>query len=108
MNTTIKVLTLGACLFSAFSCSDSFFDKAPTGALDKGKVNNNNLTELLNGAYQYNAASWDGYSAAFLDGYADNGYSRNLWDSPGNSVQSNTLTADKDFSYSALYGGIRA
>lgn len=48
-----------------------------------------------------------GYSAPFMDGYADNGYSRNSWDSHGASVQSNSLSANQDFGYTAGYQGIR-
>lgn len=107
MNTTIKVLSLSALLLSVSSCSDEFFTKTPNGSLDASKINETSIPYLLNGAYEYNGASWQGYSAAFLDGYVDNGYSRNSWDSPGNSVQSNTLSTSKDFSYSRNYQGIR-
>lgn len=52
--------------------------------------------------------SLNGYAAIFLDGYADNGYSRNSWDSNGSSVQSNTLTPAQGYGYDRFYSGIRA
>lgn len=94
-------------LGSVASCSDEFFDKSPNGAHDATKLDSNSVAFIRNSIYGYLGANMAGYSAPFLDGYADNGYSRNSWDSHGASVQGNTLTASQDFGYSFGYQGIR-
>lgn len=107
MKTIIKTLVLSTLLLAGSSCSDEFFNKTPNGSLDASKIDETSISKLLNGAYDYLGAQWQDYGSAFMDGYADNGYSRNAWDSPGNSVQSNTLSTAKDFGYSWAYSGIR-
>lgn len=106
MKKSVYVVLLIASL-CATGCSDNFFDKAPEGALDKSKIDDRLLQSYRNSIYQYVGTSMPGYSAIFLDGYADNGYSRNSWDSNGSAVQSNTLDANLDFGYDYDYNGIR-
>lgn len=109
MKAIVKTLVC-ASLFAGVisSCSDEFFHKTPNGALDAGKIDDTSLTYLRNTMYAYKGANMSGYSAPFMDGYADNGYSRNAWDSHGASVQGNSLTASQDFGYISGFAGIRA
>ena len=106
MKKTIYIGLLLASL-SMTGCSDNFFEKVPEGSLDKSKIDDRLLESYRTSIYQYVGTSMPGYSGIFLDGYADNGYSRNSWDSNGAAVQSNTLDANLDFGYSYDYNGIR-
>lgn len=95
--------------FLTIGCSDDFFEKTPQGALDPSKIDENLVTNFRRSIYYYRGAmSLNGYSVINLDGYADNGYSRNSWDSHGASVQANTLTANQNFGYNYFFQGIRA
>lgn len=85
------------------SCSDDFFDKTPQDALDPSKIDERLVANLRNSVY----GLLDGTDQIFVDGYADNGFSRNSWDSYGLVVQTNTLTADDDFGYAYYYTSIR-
>lgn len=92
----------------ASSCSDNFFDKTPQNSIDKSKIDERLLDSYRNSVYSYLGAYWGSSAAVFLDGYVDNGYSRNNWDSNGSAVQSNILDASLDFGYNTDYSGIRA
>ncbi len=83
-------------------CSDDFMEKAPQGALDPSKIDGSKVTELLNAVY----AEIPGSDNVFIDGYADNAYSRNSWDSHGVKIQSNTVSGSESFGYGdwASYG----
>ena len=67
-------------LLGAMGCGDDFFDKSPQGSIDSSKINAELFVQLRNNIYRQIP---DGYEGIFLDGYADNGYSRNAWDSNG-------------------------
>lgn len=107
MNKNIKYMLVLAIALLSSSCADSFFDKTPQGSIDSSKIDERLLDSYRNSAYSYLGAYWGSSSAAFLDGYVDNGYSRNNWDSNGSAVQSNTLDASLDFGYDTNYAGIR-
>lgn len=107
MKKAINILVLGVALLGAPSCSNDFFEKAPTGAFDAGKIDASSITYMRNAIYDYLGANNSGYDAPFQDGYADNGYSRNDWDSFGKRIQTNTITAAEDLGYSFAYQGIR-
>ncbi len=107
MNKIAKVLGLCGVLCLSVACSDDFFEYKPTGELDSSMMNAGLAGSLRNSAYAYIGANMSGYSAPFMDGYADNGYSRNAWDSNGASVQSNSLTPSQNYGYDWAYGGIR-
>ncbi len=102
-----KIILTASCLVFSASCADSFFDKTPQGSLDASKVDEAFAKSLTNSVYEYLGANMSGYSAPFMDGYADNGYSRNAWDSNGSSVQANTLDASQDYGYEWGYQGVR-
>lgn len=76
-------------------CSDDFMEKAPQGSLDPSKIDGSKLTELLNAVY----AEIPGSDNVFIDGYADNAYSRNWWDSNGALIQTNTVSGSENFGY---------
>ena len=105
-----KIIQVALVVFAltGTGCSDSFFDKKPQGSLDPSKIDERLITSYRDAVYRYVGVPLSGYDAVFLDGYADNGYSRNSWDSNGSAVQSNTLSADLDFGYETCYAGIRA
>lgn len=108
MKNIIKSGLLATALL-AVGCGDDFFEKTPQGSLDPSKIDETLLANFKNSIYQYRGGlSLNGYSAIFLDGYADNGYSRNSWDSNGASVQANTLNAGQNYGYDGFYSGIRA
>lgn len=108
MKNIIKIAFVTSVLMGV-SCSDDFFEKSPQGSLDPSKIDETLLTSFRNSIYSYKGAmSLNGYGAIFLDGYADNGYSRNSWDSNGASVQANTLNPAQDYGYNWFYSGIRA
>lgn len=102
MKTIIKSLFAIFVLLGT-GCSDDFFDKSPQGSLDPSKIDETLVVNLRNAVYNLTSGS----DVAFTDGYADNGYSRNSWDSNGMSVQTNTLSADEDYGYASNYNGIR-
>lgn len=109
MKKNIFKIGVVAFAFSTLGCSDDFFEKTPQGKLDPSKIDENLLGDFRNSIYSYKGGmSLNGYSSIFLDGYADNGYSRNSWDSHGASVQNNTLAAGQNFGYEYFYQGIRA
>lgn len=108
MKNILTTILIGVA-FIGVGCSDDFFEKTPQGSLDPSKIDETLLVSFRNSIYQYRGAmSLNGYSAIFLDGYADNGYSRNSWDSNGASVQANTLSAAQNYGYDGFYVGIRA
>ncbi|MFK8284450.1 RagB/SusD family nutrient uptake outer membrane protein [Capnocytophaga canis] len=108
MKNILKIILLTT-TFIAVGCSDEFFEKTPQGSLDPSKIDETLLVGFRNSIYGYKGGmSLNGYSAIFLDGYADNGYSRNSWDSNGASVQANTLTTAQNYGYGWFYNGIRA
>lgn len=94
MKNIIK-LFIGASLLVGTSCSDDFLDKAPQGSLDPSKVDASQLENLRNSVYNQIIGS----DVAFFEGYADNGYSRNWWDSNGALVQTNTVSGSESFGY---------
>lgn len=103
-----KIFLTTFAVVGIIGCSDDFFEKSPQGSLDPSKVNEELVNNLRNSIYEYTGAlSLNGYSSIFLDGYADNGYSRNAWDSHGASVQANTLHAGQSYGYEGFYSGIR-
>lgn len=109
MKKSIFKIGLFALTFSILSCSDDFFEKTPQGAVDPSKIDENLFSSFRRSIYYYRGGlSLNGYSTIFLDGYADNGYSRNSWDSNGSAVQSNTLNSAYNFGYAWFYAGIRA
>ncbi|MCT4589981.1 MAG: RagB/SusD family nutrient uptake outer membrane protein [Carboxylicivirga sp.] len=77
------------------ACSDDFLEKAPNDALDPSKINASKVEELRNAIY----AKIPGSSLVFQEGYADNGYSRNWWDSNGALVQTNAVSGSENFGY---------
>lgn len=107
MNKIAKIVGLCGVLCLGMACSDDFFEYKPTGELDSSMMNAGLAGSLRNSIYGYSGANMSGYAAPFMDGYADNGYSRNSWDSNGASVQSNSLTPSQDYGYDWAYGGIR-
>jgi hypothetical protein len=94
MKNIIK-LFIGACLLMGTGCSDDFLDKAPQGSLDPAKVDASQLQNLRNSVYNQVIGS----DVAFYEGYADNGYSRNSWDSHGAKIQTNTVSGSESFGY---------
>ena len=92
-------------LLGAMGCGDDFFDKSPQGSIDSSKINAELFVQLRNNIYSQIP---DGYGEIFLDGYADNGYSRNAWDSNGSAVQNNTLDGGLNFGYAGYFQSIRA
>ncbi|MBS2213818.1 RagB/SusD family nutrient uptake outer membrane protein [Carboxylicivirga mesophila] len=92
-------IVLIALLFSA--CSD-LFDVVPQDTLDPSKIDKTKLQQLRNGIYQYIPG---GTGAANRDGFVDNGYSRNPWDSHGGIIQKGTINAATNVAYD--YSGIR-
>lgn len=105
MKNIIQKSFIALALMGTMSCGDDFFDKTPQDSLDPSKIDERLFIGLRNGIYRHLN---DGYGGIFEDGYADNGYSRNLWDSNGSSVQGNTLTSSQDYGYNGFYSGIRA
>ena len=94
MKNIIK-FTIGAAFLLGIGCSDDFLDKAPQGSLDPAKVDASQLEKLRNSVYNQITGS----GVAFYDGYADNGYSRNWWDSNGALIQTNTVSGSENFGY---------
>ena len=94
MKNIFKYLIIATMLFTV-ACSDDFFDKTPQGSLDPSKVDASQIEGLRNAVY----AQLDGSTIVFMEGYADNGYSRNWWDSHGALVQTNTVSANAGFGY---------
>lgn len=94
MKNIIK-LFIGASLLIGTGCSDDFLDKAPQGSLDPAKVDASQLQNLRNSVYNQVIGS----DVAFYEGYADNGYSRNSWDSHGAKIQTNTVSGSESFGY---------
>jgi hypothetical protein len=88
-------LVIGASLLIGTGCSDDLLDKGPQGALDPSKVDASQLQNLRNSVYNQVIGS----DVAFYDGYADNGYSRNSWDSHGAKIQTNTVSGSESFGY---------
>lgn len=82
-------------LLMLVSCSDDFMDKTPQGSLDPSKIDASKVEELRNSIY----TTISGSDVVFFAGYADNGYSRNYWDSNGALVQSNTVSGSENFGY---------
>lgn len=91
-------------LMGVMSCSDDFFEKTPQNSLDPSKIDADLFVGMRNSIYTQIPG---GYGNIFEDGFADNGYSRNAWDSNGSSVQANTLDATQDYGYAGYYSGIR-
>ena len=94
MKNIIQKSFIALALMGTMSCGDDFFDKTPQDSLDPSKIDERLFIGLRNGIYRHLN---DGYGGIFEDGYADNGYSRNLWDSNGSSVQGNTLTSSQAY-----------
>ena len=82
-------------LVAFMACSDDFLEKAPNDALDPSKINASKAEELRNAIY----AEIPGSGLVFQEGYADNGYSRNWWDSNGALVQTNAVSGSENFGY---------
>lgn len=94
MKNKIQLLTL-AIAFMGFGCSDDFMDKSPQGSLDPTKIDESQVGNLRNSVYNQIMGS----DVVFFEGYADNGYSRNWWDSNGALIQNNTVSGSENFGY---------
>lgn len=108
MNKAIKYILVAAAGVLLSGCSEDFFTKTPQNTLDASKIDERLVDSYRNSVYGYMGGAWGNSSAPFLDGYVDNGYSRNNWDSNGSAVQSNTLNAALGFGYDYDYQGVRA
>ena len=104
MKTIIQKMLAAVALIAIVSCSDDFFEKTPQGSLDPSKIDAELAVGLRNNIYNQIP---EGYGSIFTDGFADNGYSRNAWDSNGAAVQNNSLTASLDFGYEGYYSSVR-
>ncbi|WP_430815305.1 RagB/SusD family nutrient uptake outer membrane protein [Carboxylicivirga sp. RSCT41] len=82
-------------LVALMACSDDFLEKAPNDALDPTKIDATKVEELRNAIYR----EISGTDLVFQEGYADNGYSRNWWDSNGALVQTNAVSGSENFGY---------
>lgn len=94
MKNIIK-LFIGASLLFGSGCTDEFLENTPQSSLDPSKVDATQLGNLRNSVY----AQIMGSEECFFDGYADNCYSRNSWDSHGVLVQTNTVSESENFGY---------
>lgn len=92
----IKSIFLGCIsILAMVACSDDFMEKVPQGSLDPSKIDASKVEELRNAMY----AEIPGSDNVFIDGYADNAYSRNWWDSNGALIQTNTVSGSENFGY---------
>ncbi|HKK64030.1 MAG TPA: RagB/SusD family nutrient uptake outer membrane protein, partial [Bacteroidales bacterium] len=91
---TVKILGLLPFVF-LMACSDDFLEKAPNDALDPTKIDASKVEELRNAIY----TEIPGSGLVFQAGYADNGYSRNWWDSNGALIQTNAVSGSENFGY---------
>ncbi|MBR8538309.1 RagB/SusD family nutrient uptake outer membrane protein [Carboxylicivirga sediminis] len=82
-------------LVALMACSDDFLEKAPNDALDPSKIDASKAEELRNAIY----AEIPGSDLVYQEGYADNGYSRNWWDSNGALIQTNAVSGSENFGY---------
>ncbi len=104
MKSIIQKSFIALSLLGTIGCGDDYFEKNPQ-ELDPSKVNSELFMGLRNGIYRHLP---DGYGFIFYDGYADNGYSRNAWDSKGSLVQADVISAAENLGYDGYYSGIRA
>ncbi len=91
-NITIAFLVA---LIAGMGCTEDFLEKTPNDSLDPSKIDAAQMDNLRNSLY----SQIPGSEIVFYDGYADNGYSRNWWDSNGSLVQSNTVSSSENFGY---------
>ena len=104
MKSIIQKSFITLALMGAMGCGDDFFDKVPQ-SLDPEKLDSERFMGFRNGMYNHLP---DGYYTIFYDGYADNGYSRNAWDSKGSLVQADVVNSSENLGYDGYYSGIRA
>lgn len=84
-----------------WSCED-YLENKPTASLDPSKIDESKFEQLRNSFY----TNLEGSEIVFTEGYVDNAYSRNPWDSDGGLIQQNMINGGTGLIYN-LYGSIR-
>lgn len=108
INQIQRTLVILSTLALNIGCSDNFLTLKPQDVMEPTSMTADQLDGLQNAIYGGIGSSYN----AFQDGFADNAYSRNSWDSYGKLIQTNTIAADTefeddDFGYAKSYSTIR-